>query len=45
MSKQTVMVDRRTREVLIEQIDRYDEMGFPDMNGEYDEMGFPLPIL
>ena len=38
-------VDRRTWEVLTEKIDRYDEMGFPDPEGEYDADGFPLPIL
>lgn len=38
-------MDKITWEVLSERIERYDEMGFPDMDEEYDEMGFPLPIL
>lgn len=38
-------MDRTTWEVLTEKIDRFDEMGFPDMDGEYDISGFPLPIL
>ena len=42
---ETVRVDRETWKVLTGQIQPYDEMGFPDEDGEYDCMGFPLLIL
>ena len=32
------------RDILTGKIDRFDEMGFPDIDGEYDISGFPLPI-
>ena len=42
---ETVKVDRRTWEILTEKIDRFDEYGFPDIDGEYDIYGWPLSIL
>lgn len=32
------------RDILLEKTDRFDEMGFPDIDGEYGIDGFPLPI-
>jgi hypothetical protein len=41
MTKQEV---REIIDIFKGRTERYDEMGFPDKNGEYDIMGFPLPI-
>lgn len=38
-------MDWETYRILTDQIDTYDEMGFPDIDGEYDADGFPLRIL
>lgn len=38
-------IDRETWKILTEQIDTYDQDGFPDIDGEYDANGFPLCIL
>jgi len=32
------------RDLLIDRTQRYDEVGFPSIDGEYDIGGFPLPI-
>lgn len=34
----------RIRDILRGKTERFDEMGFPDDDGEYDIYGFPLPI-
>lgn len=38
-------MEYRIWEILTEKIDRYDEYGFPAIDGEYDINGWPLPIL
>lgn len=32
------------RDILTGKTERFDEYGFPDIDGEYDIGGFPLPI-
>jgi hypothetical protein len=40
-----IFIDRETWKILTEKIETFDEMGFPDIDGEYDINGFPLRIL
>ena len=41
MTKQELL---QIRDILTGREERYNEMGWPDENGEYDISGFPLPI-